>query len=701
MHDYVIIGAGSAGCALASRLTEDPSASVALIEAGGDDAAPEIHVPAAHGRLIQSKYDWNLWSEPEPALLGRRLPLARGMMLGGCSSQNFMIYIRGNRYDYDRYAKEGALGWSYDELLPYFRRSEDNERGQDAFHGTGGPLSVSDSRSRHPLSDAFLDACQQAGHPANLDFNGARQEGVGRYQLTQRDGRRCSSAVAFLHPARRRQNLSVLTNSTVLRIVIEKGRAIGVQIERDRQVTTVAAAREVIVCAGTYHSAQLLMLSGVGPADELKALGIPVHQDLAVGRGLQDHPAVPLVWLTSEPTLYSQSTPRNFAMAYSEGRGPLTSNGIEAGGFFHSTGGLPAPDLQLHLAHAMFHEEGLSAVQADAYTILCSVIAPQSRGSVTLRSASPDHRPRIRSNFLGCGHEIQTMLQGLRLAMSIVGQPALRDRTGRPHLVPRGNSESELLDFIRQTGCTTYHPTSTCAIGTVVDPQLRVFGIEGLRVADASVLPAVPRGNTNAPAIMVAEKAADLIAGHALRSAVLAQGATLTSAAPRHGSGTQEERSKIRNRLVALAEQQAPVSDAELDAMWAELKTVHPSDILGSWRGAALNTGHSASRRLAALRWYGKTFHSARNTEPLVCRDEQGQLYSNTEASGTASLHTLPFRAELTATLVYHSRPILDHFKQVDDNTLMGIMVGGNEPSDGIRHFYFLLLRSDADQKGT
>lgn len=696
-YDYVIVGGGSAGCALAARLTEDPTVSVVLIEAGGEDSAPEIHVPAAYGRLIQSKYDWNLWSEPEPALLGRRLPLARGMVLGGCSSQNAMIYIRGNRYDWDRYAAEGAHGWSYDQVLPYFRRSEDNERGPDAYHATGGPLSVSDIRARHPLSDAFLDACRDAGYPSNPDFNGVSQDGVGRYQVTQKEGRRCSTAVAFLHPARRRPNLTVLSSAVVHRVVIDHGRATGVQIERDRQITTLAAEREVVLCAGTYHSPQLLMLSGIGPAAELTALDIPVHQDLAVGKGLQDHLAVPLVWLTSVPTLFSQSTASNFAEAYSAGQGPLTSNGCESGGFFHSTAGLPAPDLQLHFAHTMLHQEGLGAIHADAYTILCSAISPTSRGCVTLRSAAPDHKPRILTNYLGSGEELRAMLQGLRFAMNIAARPALRDRASRPYLLPDSDSDADLMEFIRRTGCTTYHPTSTCAIGPVVDAQLRVLGIEGLRIADASVLPAVPRGNTNAPAILVAEKAADLIRGIAPPYDLVASGAVITISSataikaqrPPGGRDSQQ----LRLRLSELATQQILVSDEELNGIWAELATVSPMEILGSWRGTGLNTGHSANERLRVLRWYGKTFHSPYDTEPLVCRDEQGQLYSNTKASGSASLHLLPFRAEMTATLVYHSRPILDHFKRVSDDTLMGIMVGGNEPADGIRHFYFVLQR--------
>lgn len=693
--DYVIIGGGSAGCVLAARLTEDPTVNVALLEAGGEGTAKEIHVPAAYGRLIQSQYDWNLWSEPEPGLGGRRLPLTRGMMMGGCGSQNALIYIRGNRRDYDRYAADGAHGWSYDEVLPYFLRSEDNERGKDEYHGVGGPLTVSDGRSRHPLSDAFLEACQQAGHLANPDFNAASQDGVGRYQLTQRNGRRCSTAMAFLGPARERPNLEVFADATVLRIVVDKGRATGVQVQRGKEIVTVAAEREVVLCAGAYHSPQVLMLSGIGPAADLAALDIPVHQDLPVGRGLQDHLAVPLIWLTDEPTLYSQSNPRNFALAYHEGRGPMTSNGCESGGFFHGSSGLPGPDLQLNLVHTMLHQAGLGAVHADAYTILCSAISPTSRGRVSLRSAAPDHKPRIVTNFLGTDEETRSIREGIRLALDIAGRPALRQRTGRPYLAPEDDSDGALLDFIRHNGSTAYHPTSTCAIGHVVDPELRVLGIEGLRVADASVLPAVPRGNTNAPAIMIAEKAADLIRGKGLAAQMASRAmATITSPGPQ----AQPRWPSVKNahhasrRLEELATQQSPVSDDELDAIWAVLDTVEPDDMLGSWRGTGLNTGHSAHERLRALRWYGKTFHSPYDTEPLVCKDAEGRLYSNTEASGTASLHLMPFRSEMTTALVYHSRPILDYFKRVDA-MLMGIMFGGNEPVDGTRHFYFILRR--------
>ncbi|MET7701815.1 GMC family oxidoreductase N-terminal domain-containing protein [Streptomyces sp. NPDC005485] len=511
-YDYVVVGAGSAGCVLASRLSEDASVSVALIEAGGPDTAQEIHVPAAFGQLFKSALDWDLDSEPEPGLGGRRAYLPRGKVLGGCSSTNAMIYIRGNRADYDGWAAAGATGWSYADVLPYFLRSEDNERGADAYHGAGGPLSVSEGRSRHPLAAAFVEAALKAGHQRNDDFNGPTQLGVGPYQLTQRGGLRCSTAVAYLHPALERPNLTLLPAAHAQRVVIEGGRARAVEIARDGAVELVRAEREVLVCAGTYESPKLLMLSGVGPAATLAAFGIDVAQDLPVGQGLQDHYMALLNFRTDVESLLTAASADNAALLQNEGRGPLTSNIGEAGGFFHSRDGLEAPDGQFHMAPVLFHQEGLGAVAEHGLALGPCVLAPSSRGLVTLRTPRPDSAPRIVHNYLTTAEDQECIVAGVRSALDIARQGPLADVITGPHDIPEPDADAAgLLAWARRSGMTLFHPTSTCAIGSVVDPELRVLGVEGLRVVDASVFPTVPRGNTNAPTVMAAEKAADLI----------------------------------------------------------------------------------------------------------------------------------------------------------------------------------------------
>jgi choline dehydrogenase-like flavoprotein len=509
--DYVIVGAGSAGCVLAARLSEDPDVRVALLEAGGEDTQPEIHVPAAFPALFKSSLDWDLLGEPEPGLGGRRLYLPRGKMLGGCSSINAMIYIRGNRLDYDAWAAAGCEGWGYEDVLPYFKRSEDNERGEDLFHGAGGPMAVSESRSMHPLVDTMLEAARAAGHEANPDFNGARQEGVGRFQLTQREGLRCSTADAFLRPAEARSNLVVISRAMALRVLFSGDRATGVEIGRDGEVQEIRAEREVLLAAGTYQSPVLLMLSGIGPEDQLGPLAIEMRSDLPVGHGLQDHCMAQLNYLTDEPSLYMATTPENFALLEAEGRGPLSSNIPEAAGFFRTRGGLEAPDVEFHFAPSLFFDEGLTAPADHGYCFGPVVIKPTSRGRVMLRAPLPDSKPRVLCNFLTTEEDRSSLLAGMRMALEVASQAPLRAVQRAPFSVPESDSDEDLTAFARRAGQSVYHPTSTCAMGSVVDSSLRVYGFEGLRVVDASVMPEITRGNTNAPVIMIAERAADLI----------------------------------------------------------------------------------------------------------------------------------------------------------------------------------------------
>jgi choline dehydrogenase len=511
--DYVIVGAGTAGCVLAGRLSEDPDTSVVLLEAGGPDTAAELHVPAMFPLAFKSGLDWDLFGEQEPGLGGRRLYLPRGHVIGGSSSINAMIYIRGHRADFDDWAANGAEGWSYDEVLPYFKRSEDNERGENAFHGIGGPLTVSDSRSMCPLIEAQLEAAVQAGYEHIEDLNVDRPEGVSRFQLTQRNGLRCSAADAFLHPAASRANLEVRSGVFVERIVFEGDRAVGVELVQNGRRETVRADREVILSAGTYQSPVLLMLSGIGPEPDLAFFGIPVREDLPVGENLQDHCMVNVNYLTDEPGLHGIFTPENFALLEREGRGPLTSNYPEAGGLFRTRPELAAPDVEFHFAAAPFFDEGLTPPPDNGYAFGPVIVKPASRGKVGLRTPMPDSKPTVRCNFLTTEEDRASMLAGVHIALEIAAQPALKAIEREPLSVPASDSDEDIWDWVHRASQTVYHPTSTCAMGAVVDPELRVYGVQGLRVVDASVMPTITRANTNAATMMIAEKGADMIAG--------------------------------------------------------------------------------------------------------------------------------------------------------------------------------------------
>ncbi|MBV9449341.1 MAG: GMC family oxidoreductase N-terminal domain-containing protein [Streptosporangiaceae bacterium] len=527
MYDYIIVGAGSAGCVLANRLSADSDVKVLLLEAGPPDDALEIHAPAALNRLFQTNYDWNYRTVPQRHAGGRPIYWPRGRTLGGSSSTNAMIYIRGNRHDYQTWRDDyGCTGWTYPDLLPYFLRAEDNSRGTSAYHGTGGPLSVTDTPHRSTANRAFIEAAAAQGAPRNEDFNGPRQDGVGWYQVTQRKGRRWSAADAYLHPAKSRPNLTVKTSALATSIKIEDARATGVTYLHDGELLTDRAEAEVIVCGGAINSPQLLMLSGIGPADHLTSVGIDVITDSpSVGANLSDHPAVPVIWSTPGlKSLWEQAGPAGAVRWQLTHRGPLTSNVSESGGFVATSHGLGGPDLQWHVLPAEFRDEGLADPARRAMTVLVTLVDVASRGRIKLRSADPRHRVAIDPGYLSDpdGRDTNTLLTGVKMAREIatarsMARVCTTELAPGPHLT----RDADLTTYIRQSVATLYHPVGTCAMGgsarrgSVVDPELRVRGVANLRVVDASVMPAVPRGNTNAPTIAIAERAADLIAGRA------------------------------------------------------------------------------------------------------------------------------------------------------------------------------------------
>lgn len=529
--DYVIVGAGSAGCVLANRLSADPSVSVCLIEAGKKDTAFTVRMPAAVGTLIRDEndYNWGFYTAPQAHLNDRKLWWPRGRGWGGSSSINGMIYIRGHARDYDQWRQMGLTGWGFADVLPYFKRSESYEQGEDDFHGGDGPLKVSDSPMDSPLYNAFIESGRAAGYPVTPDFNGAQQEGMGPYQRTIHNGERWSASFGYLRPiADERENLTVISTGLVTKIRTEGTRAVGVDVVegRGKAASSITARKEVLVCAGAVQSPQLLMLSGIGPEAELARHGIDLVLDApGVGANLQDHLDVVVVnEMTQKLSAYSrQSGIKRYAVAlkyiFTKG-GAGADNFLQAGAFLNSREGLDRPDLQLHFVNAGMIDHGRTDVNRDAFTVHACQLRPESRGSVTLASADAFDHPVIDPNYLATEEDRRSLRESVRMCREIIAQDALAPYRG-PEMVPGTvvQSDDEIDAYIRETGETIYHPVGTVAMGAgdgaPLDEELRVRGIEGLRVVDASVMPTLIGGNTNAPTIMIAEKAADMILGKA------------------------------------------------------------------------------------------------------------------------------------------------------------------------------------------
>lgn len=518
MFDYIVVGGGSAGCVVAARLTEDAAIRVLLLEAGGADRHPFIHIPAAFSRLFKTAVDWQLHTEPQPHLHQRRLYWPRGKVLGGSGSINAMIYVRGHRQDYDEWQARGNDGWSFADVLPYFKKCENQERGASEYHGIGGPFNVADLPAPNPLSQAFLEACTQVGLPRNDDFNGPMQEGIGFNQVNQKAGQRVSAAGAYLRPARGRRNLTIVTGAQATRVLMEGTRAVGVEYVRRGRLQQARTGGEVVLCGGAVHSPHQLMLSGIGPRKHLETLGIPVVVDLpGVGQNLQDHLLHGVSYACTQPvTLDRAATLVNLLRAWFQGKGPLTSNVAEGGGFVRTDSRLERPDLQLYFAPAYYIEHGFTRPPGYGFSLGVCLLRPRSRGDITLRSRNPFQPPCVQPRYLDDPADWPPLMEGLRLVRRIIHAPAFDpfrgvERLPGSHVV----SDEALAEDIRTRLETLYHPAGTCKMGkdalSVVTPRLQVQGVRGLRVVDASIMPMLVGGNTNAPVVMIAEKAVDLM----------------------------------------------------------------------------------------------------------------------------------------------------------------------------------------------
>ena len=524
--DYVIVGAGSAGCVLANRLSADPNVRVVLLEAGGRDTNPWIHIPVGYFKTIHNpKVDWCYKTEPDPGLNGRSIEWPRGKVLGGSSSLNGLLYVRGQPQDYDRWAQMGNRGWGWDDVLPLFKRSERNERGADDFHGDQGPLSVSNMRIQRPITDAWVAAAQAAGYKFNPDYNGADQEGVGFFQLTAKNGRRCSSAVAYLNPVKSRENLEIVTHALVEKVEFADRKVTGVTyLDRSGTRQTVKVRREAILSGGAINSPQILMLSGIGEAAQLAENGIDVVQDLdGVGKGLQDHLQARLVYKCNEPTLNDEVTSltgqARIALKYALFRaGPMTMAASLATGFMRTRDEVETPDIQFHVQPLSAENPGKGADKFSAFTMSVCQLRPESKGEIKLQSNDPRTYPKIIPNYLSTETDCQTVVEGVNIARRIARHAPLTSKISeeyRPNASLHMEDYDATLDWARNNTASIYHPTGTCKMGdgkdAVVDARLRVHGLQGLRVADCSIMPEIVSGNTNAPAIMIGEKASDLI----------------------------------------------------------------------------------------------------------------------------------------------------------------------------------------------